>query len=825
MAMTEQQRVDAGNELDAASKAYDAYLKKTSTAPEAAAESKGPAAVPPTPAPEAAAESKGPAAVPPTPASGDERVRNASLDAVPLTPSDATDPITVIVDQAIAEATKAVADDVANRSRLDELRREEEARVRGGKRKKKGTRRHMRGGDRLLDALKALGKDSPSPRPAFMKLITVSDEQVALRLVPIFNTFIKWERSINGRRLMLPDFEQKKFADALFRDVPTAWPTINPVFKKLAPISNYVRAAEALAAVAANRPRELTAEEAAVVDSETAKQTDVRFNASLSNTFLPPELSGEEAAPAPLPAAAAVQAPAAPAAAPAPALAPAAAAPALAPAAPAPAADSAAVQAPAPAAAAVQAPAPAAAAVQAPALDAAGVVLPAPAATTLTEPEVADAARESCADIAKEKLGTNPTFVAIPGDGWCYYNAILTGGGIGDLGALAFIEQLKPLMPEGWTGAKPILNHETGSNDTLTYVDYVAKLGETYNGTTNLKYWPEGEYVSPAVVAWFKKQSPPRNVTLAIYEQTAGPINLITSYALAGGNTFYVGDDCAGNEVLSLAHNSTNHFDLFVNTEAVAAAPLSAEPEDASSRRESVFSEPAASVASRPSSAASLATVGVPQLRDQDFTVRLGAAKVKFEQMRAATRKLETRVDASTVVRKPKKQTRITEADIDNLYRELKASQSKRQAKTVSERNERAQRGRTAKVAPAPVDDELAAIEADLKSAEETVEQFKALVDELRANDSGVPEVAEWIMTADMELELQLDYLSQVEQNLADVPPPNDLTRLREVHASLGLPRPPASLAKPPWRNGGRRKTPRRRRKLRNSTFRRHRKH
>jgi hypothetical protein len=203
--------------------------------------------------------------------------------------------------------------------------------------------------------------------------------------------------------------------------------------------------------------------------------------------------------------------------------------------------------------------------------------------------------------------------------------------------------------------------------------------------------------------------------------------------------------------------------------------------------------------------------------------VRLGAAKVKFDQMRAATGKLETTVNASKVVRKPKKQTRITEADIDNLYRELKASQSKRQAKTVSERNERAQRGRTAKVAPAPVavDDELAAIEADLKSAEETVEQFKVLVDELRATDSGVPEVAEWIMTADMELELQLDYLSQVEQNLADVPPPNDLTRLREVHASLGLPRPPAS--RPRWK-GGSRKTPRRR-KLRNSTFRRHRKH
>jgi hypothetical protein len=154
---------------------------------------------------------------------------------------------------------------------------------------------------------------------------------------------------------------------------------------------------------------------------------------------------------------------------------------------------------------------------------------------------------------------------------------------------------------------------------------------------------------------------------------------------------------------------------------------------------------------------------------------------------------------------------------------ELKASQLTRKAKTNIERNKRAQRRLTARVAPAPVDDELAAIEADLKAAEETVGQFKAMVDELRAKDRGVPEVAEWIMTADMELELQLDYLSQVEQNLAAVPGPVDLTRLRQVHAGLDLPRPPASLTKPPWRNGGRRKTPRR--KLRNSTFRRHRKH
>jgi len=272
LAMTEQQRVDAGNELDAASKAYDAYLKKTSTAPAAdtAAAPKPSAATPP-PSPPAPAASS-------TASTADKR-----------------DPITVIVDEAIEAATKAAADDAANRAALDKRREQIEQHEYGGKRKKKGTRRRMHGGDRLLDALESLGEGSPSPRPAFMKLIKVSDEQVALRLVPTFNTFIKWEQSINGSRLfprMLVkgnEVFQKKFADALFKDVPSEWSKINPVFKKLAPISNYVRAADALAAVAANRPRELTAEEAAVVDRETEKQRETRLNESLSNTFLPPE--------------------------------------------------------------------------------------------------------------------------------------------------------------------------------------------------------------------------------------------------------------------------------------------------------------------------------------------------------------------------------------------------------------------------------------------------------------------------------------------------------------------------------------------------------
>jgi len=1020
-AMTESDRAAAGNELEAARKAYNDYIEKTKTA-----------AVPLTPASEVAAESKGPtasqalAAVPLTPAS--EAVLKAAEERGPtssqvdVASAKKADVVATIVDEAIAAAEKAAKDGAANRARLEARKTRIAQHEYGGKRKKKGTRRRMHGGDRLLDALESLGEGSPSPRPAFMKLITVTDDQVALELIPTFNTFISWEQSINGRRLfprMLKGTEdfQKKFADALFRDVPTAWPTINPVFKKRDPISNYVRAAEALAAVAANRPRELTAEEAAVVDSETAKQREFNLNASLSNTFLAPapdaprtfsQMIEEEKSipppPAPRPSSWPTPAPTPPppapvsspvdvsnarfaeriaeaeraeppslldkSAAPAAAALPAAAAPAAAAAAPLPAA---AVLAPLPAAAApVQAPAAVAAplpaaAVLAPAAPAAvAAPLPAAVAAPLPAPEavaapapvaapavagpsaamirgfnlvpekvaaaeekqrtaVAAAAAESneavkdayiAAGEAWRKLGANtdttqdaalaeaarvaqdaaekvkasaalaaapvaplpapveadaaqnmfggecevpvqgPSYAAtkIRGDGWCFYKAVLAGYGKpgyteaeenvsiearkqSDDGAYALATQLRDLLvgPNlelfktiyGSPRTTTIVDDSGLRRETLNADQFIARMVQepiAVEGFLAPRVYAEGDALAPFVANLL-------HVRIAIY---------------AGGQLS--GKGCPDNEpnapVVSLDYVNGDHYNVFLPlpTPSVPAAeePAEAEPAASESRRPSsaasVASEPssAESESRRPSSATSLGSVGVPQLRDQDFAVRLGAAKAKFEQMRAATGKLEMTVDASKVVRKPtrrRNQTqRINPADIDNLYRELKASQLTRKAKTDNERNKRAQRRLTASVAPAPPDDELAAIEADLKSAEETVGQFKALVDELRAKDSGVSEVADWIMTADMELELQLDYLSQVEQNLAAVPSPVDLAHLREVHAGLGLPRPPASPAKPPWRNGGRRKTPRRRqgrhkRPPRNSTFRRHRKH
>lgn len=255
-ATTDAERAAAGNELEAARKAYNDYIEKTKTA-----------AVPVTDT--AAVPSPAPASPPPPPAA-------------PAAPATA-DVVAKIVDEAIAAAEKAAKDGAAKRALIEKRKTQIAQHEYGGKRKKKGTRRRMHGGDRLFDALGSLGEGSPSPRPAFMKLITVTDDQVALELIPTFNTFISWEQSINGSRLfprMLKGTEdfQKKFADALFRDVPTAWPAINPVFKKRDPISNYVRAAEALAAVAANRPRELTAEEAAAAAAVPAPDVPLTFS-------------------------------------------------------------------------------------------------------------------------------------------------------------------------------------------------------------------------------------------------------------------------------------------------------------------------------------------------------------------------------------------------------------------------------------------------------------------------------------------------------------------------------------------------------------------
>jgi len=573
-AMTEQQRVDAGNELDAASEAYDAYLKKTKTA---AVPSPVSASSPPPPAAPAA----------PAASFGEEVLgtRQQEMTDARGTGQQDTDPrnLVELVDAAIAvakvEAAKPPPETLvqkASKVRLFANTRDWYAKrlaaITARKQQGGGRKTLRRGGANsalapfvaaIKKKLSAISSDADEkPQVAFSRLVSAggalddaAGDKVATLLLPLANAFTRWRF---GARNMALRYSPIAVADAetLYNDIQTPV-QIQRIFAAndsnlykikfpptgAAPSNEELAAAGAAAAVAVAtdmttldvvkpaepsqddqeflgqaEPDAVTAVQAAAPDA-AAEEAALRARGE--------EVSKEKEAKAKL----AIQS----------------------------------VETPLKNAAAAARARLAARAAPAPALDAAGVPLPDSAAM---DPEVADVARQSCADSAKRELGTNPTFVAIPGDGWCYYNAILTGAGIGDLGALAFIEQLKPLMPEGWTGAKPILNHETGSNDTLTYADYVAKLGETYNGTTNIKYWPEGEYVSQAVVKWFKNQSPPRNVTLAIYEQTPGtPIDVIDSYILAGPNTFYVGDDCAGNEVISLAHNSTNHFDLFVNTE------------------------------------------------------------------------------------------------------------------------------------------------------------------------------------------------------------------------------------------------------------------
>jgi hypothetical protein len=722
---------------------------------------------------------------------------------------------------------------------------------------------------------------------------------------------------------------QKKFADALFRDVPTAWPTINPVFKKRDPISNYVRAAEALAAVAANRPRELTAEQAAAESASPSAEEQAAAESALPsaeeqaardaaanrefpseplvsvapNGFeaLPEEIAADAAARAEIDAAkqpealseerqqeldAAANAKWGPVEAPVVALTPAVAA------------EEAALRArgdevskekeakaklaiqsvetPLKNAAAAARARLAARAAPAPALDAAGVPLPAPAAT---DAAVADAARESCADIARRELGTNPTFVAIPGDGWCYYNAILTGAGIGDLGALAFIEQLKPLMPEGWTGAKPILNHETGSNDTLTYADYVAKLGETYNGTTNLKYWPEGEYVSQAVVKWFKTQSPPRNVTLAIYEQTPGtPIDILDSYILAGPNTFYVGDDCAGNEVLSLAHNSTNHFDLFVNTEearvkaalaeGAAAAAASSKATEGNRGKLGLEAEAALAAVAGPEAAAEAArraadaaaeaarvkaeaeAAAAPRLdvgvREQDADqleydreiaeLDQPPAPTEFDDMFGSVQDIADSIEsrplksiANRIIAGAKKVLSSTPADLKpgvkgTMTKALNAAKGqldafKQSNQPLPTRLEIAAALRRSKETPVPPPESVP--QSPLPG---TADEDEAV--SRRQSIASLSSVA-------VNLLRSTDFTYEEQREISDIPPANtDIGKLYEIYVTFEklsdtIRADKEKIVGRALLLGGRRrrKTPRRRRKLRNSTFRRHRKH
>jgi hypothetical protein len=894
--MTEQQRVDAGNELDAASKAYDAYLKKTKTAAAPAGQlltlDMGNLAKPSTAAP---APAPAPAASPTT--FGEEvlETRRQEMADARATGQQDTDPRNLVdlVDAAIAvakvEAAKPPPETLvqkASKVRLFANTRDWYAKrlaaITARKQQGRSRKTLRRGGANsalapfvaaIKKKLSAISSDADEkPQVAFSRLVSAggalddaAGDKVATLLLPLANAFTRWRF---GARNMALRYSPIAVADAetLYNDIQTPV-QIQRIFAAndsnlykikfpptgAAPSNEELAAAGAAAAVAVATDMTtldvVKPAEPGQDDQEFLGQAEPGAVSAVQAPAPPPALDAAVVAPVQAAAAPAPVAAALPAAAPvadsavvaAPALAPAAAAAAV-------------VAAPVEAAPAAPLPAPVPAAPTPAAVEAAAAPLPAPVAPLPAAVE-ADAAQNMFGGECEVPLqGPNYAATKIRGDGWCFYKAVLAGSGKpgyteaeenvsiearkqSDDGAYALANQLRDLLvgpnlelfKKIYGSPRPttIVDGSGSRRETLNADQFIARMVQEpieVEGFLAPRVYAEGDALAPFVANLL-------HVRIAIY---------------AGGQLS--GKGCPDNEpnalVVSLDYVNGDHYNVFLPlpTPSVPAAEEPAEAEPAaseSSRPSSAASESsspssAASESRRPSSATSLGSVGVPQLRDQDFAVRLGAAKAKFEQMRAATGKLEMTVDASKVVRKPTKRRnqtqRINPADIDNLYRELKASQLTRKAKTDNERNKRAQRRLTASVAPAPADDELAAIEADLKSAEDTVGQFKALVDELRAKDSGVLEVAEWIMTADMELELQLDYLSQVEQNLATVPGPVDLTRLRQVHAGLDLPRPPASLTKPPWRNGGRRKTPRRRqgrhkRPPRNSTFRRHRKH
>ena len=923
-AMTEQQRVDAGNELDAASKAYDAYLKKTKTAAapltsasEAvlkAAESKGPtasqalAAVPLTPASEAvlkAAEERGPTAAASPTTFGEQVLETRRQEAADArgTGQQDTDPKNLVdlVDRAIAVAKEEAAKpppetllQKASKVRLFANTRDWYAKrlaaITARKQQSGGRKTLRRGGANsalapfvaaIKKKLSAISSDADEkPQVAFSRLVSAggalddaAGDKVATLLLPLANTFTRWRFGVRNMALR---YSPVAVADAetLYDDIQTPV-QIQRIFAAndsnlykikfpptgAAPSNEELAAAGAAAAVAVAtdttslevvKPAEPGQDdqeflEQAEPDAVTAAP-DAAPDAAAEEAALRArgdEVSKEKEAKAKL----AIQS----------------------------------VETPLKNAAAAARARLAARAAPTPALDAAGVPLPAPAAT---DAEVADAARESCADIAKEKLGTNPTFVPIPGDGWCYYNAILTGAGIGDLGALAFIEQLKPLMPEGWTGAKPILNHETGSNDTLTYADYVAKLGETYNGTTNLKYWPEGEYVSQAVVKWFKNQSPPRNVTLAIYEQTPGtPIDILDSYILAGPNTFYVGDDCAGNELLSLAHNSTNHFDLFVNTEearvkaalaeGAAAAAASSKATEGNRGKLGLEAEAALAAVAGPEAAAEAARRAAEAAAEAEAAAA-EAARVKAEAEAAAAPRLDVGVReqdsdqleydraiaeldqlpaptefddmfgsvqdiadsiesrplksiANRIIAGAKKVLSSTPADLKpgvkgTMTKALNAAKGqldafKQSNQPLPTRLEIAAALRRSKETPVPPPESVP--QSPLPG---TADEDEAV--SRRQSIASLSSVA-------VNLLRSTDFTYEEQREISDIPPANtDIGKLYEIYVTFEklsdtIRADKEKIVGRALLLGGRRrrKTPRRRRKLRNSTFRRHRKH
>jgi hypothetical protein len=246
----------------------------------AAAPAAAPAPAPaPAPAAAAAAATPGEAVADvqlPSPAAADSAISSQES-------SQSDDPVDDIVQQAITNAkeeqVKSAANFKANRAAAAAHDERQRTQRYGGKRSKRARTRRVRGGDlpgekemkvlsvKLKKALLELTLGSKTPREPFMKLITVTgDQEVALRLLPIFTTFINWRAGVlSTRRIFAANEYQKKFAAALFNDIVAEWSSINRVFK--------IPLVQLDAAAAAEAAAEAAAKAAAEADAKAANES------------------------------------------------------------------------------------------------------------------------------------------------------------------------------------------------------------------------------------------------------------------------------------------------------------------------------------------------------------------------------------------------------------------------------------------------------------------------------------------------------------------------------------------------------------------------
>ena len=272
----------------------------TAPAPEAAITTAAPAPAPEaaitTAAPPTAASSLGDIPLAAAPAAADAAISSQES-------SQSDDPVDDIVQQAITNAkeeqVKSAANFKANRDAAEAQAERERTQRYGGKRSKRRRTRRVKGGDlpgekemkvlsvKLKKALLELTLGSKTPREPFMKLITVTgDQEVALRLLPIFTTFIDWRAGVlSTRRVFAANEYQKKFAEALFADVRSKFEEINPVFRDRPPIK-------------------LSEAELKEIKDRNLRVAIMEQNATGSPNGVPP--AAEAAAPAPAPPGAAV---------------------------------------------------------------------------------------------------------------------------------------------------------------------------------------------------------------------------------------------------------------------------------------------------------------------------------------------------------------------------------------------------------------------------------------------------------------------------------------------------------------------------------------